>query len=52
MDFLEGLVCLNPERRYSCEEALSHDFFHSDPKPCKPGEIRKLDIEYHEMKAS
>lgn len=36
MDLLNRLLCLDPRRRISAEEALNHSWFEESPLPCDP----------------
>ena len=48
IDLLESLLCFNPANRISARKALEHEFFHVAPYPCLPGQIQKLNKEYHD----
>ncbi|KAJ3154858.1 serine/threonine protein kinase, CMGC, CDC2/CDK sub [Geranomyces michiganensis] len=37
--FIDTLLCLNPAKRLSAEEALRHDYFNVEPAPAEPGTI-------------
>lgn len=49
IEFIEGLLNLDPNKRLSCEEALRHPFFNEKPTACTPREIEKQEYECHEM---
>ena len=49
LDLMEKLLALNPSNRLSAEEALKHDYFKSQPLPCKPDELPKIEGEAHEL---
>ena len=40
---LGGLLALDPRRRLGARAALEHDYFWSDPMPCPPAELAKLE---------
>lgn len=41
-------MTLNPDKRYSTEEALKDPYFEADPKPCQHNEIPQIEKECHE----
>jgi len=46
---MEKLLALNPAYRLSAEEALKHEYFKSQPLPCRPDELPKIEGEAHEL---
>jgi cyclin-dependent kinase 12/13 len=49
IDLLDKLLQLNPANRLTASEALAHPYFHSDPLPCSPQELPKVEVEMHEL---
>lgn len=39
----------NPRKRITATESLNHKFFTSDPLPCEPSEIPKIEGELKEL---
>lgn len=39
LDLLEQLLALNPAARIKAEHAVTHQYFFSDPMPCKPSQM-------------
>ncbi len=39
---MEKFLVLDPNKRITCEEALNHVYFSTDPLPASPEEIAKL----------
>ena len=48
IDLIDKLLVLNPTERLTATEALNHPYFTTEPLPCEPGELPKLDLEIHE----
>jgi len=48
---LEGLLCLNPNKRFTAEAALDHEFFFVDPLPLEPHQIPVYHVSSHEFTA-
>lgn len=48
MNFLDGLLILDPKKRLSADQALMHQFFKSDPLECSLKEMPKIDKECHD----
>jgi len=47
LDLLDKMLNLNPETRITCKEALEHPYFKSDPLPCEPSEMPKIEKDCH-----
>mmetsp|Transcript_42543 Transcript_42543/g.127592 ORF Transcript_42543/g.127592 Transcript_42543/m.127592 type:complete len:371 (-) Transcript_42543:442-1554(-) len=41
LDLLSRMVCLDPKRRATADEALAHRYFRTDPLPTAPGSLPK-----------
>lgn len=50
MSLLSAMLRLDPQRRITAVDALSHPFFTADPKPCLPEELPKYN-DSHELDA-
>ena len=48
LDLLDQLLTFNPKHRISAHAALQHPWFSTNPLPCQPWQIQKMDKEYHE----
>ncbi len=48
LDLIEHLLVLNPAHRYTARQALSHPYFATDPLPCEPSDLPKIEGELHE----
>ncbi|XP_077536997.1 cyclin-dependent kinase 20-like [Haemaphysalis longicornis] len=38
-DLVRAFLCYDPDKRIPCSQALLHEFFWSDPLPCKPSDL-------------
>lgn len=47
-DLVDKLLLLNPKKRWSAQQALGHDWFYSNPRPARVGEIPRY-MDSHEM---
>lgn len=52
IDLILNLLQLNPQNRLSAHKALDHDYFWSDPLPCKPEDIPYLGETCNEQSAN
>eukprot|EP01016_Furgasonia_blochmanni_P011266 TRINITY_DN1502_c0_g1_i2.p2 TRINITY_DN1502_c0_g1~~TRINITY_DN1502_c0_g1_i2.p2 ORF type:complete len:476 (+),score=45.85 TRINITY_DN1502_c0_g1_i2:492-1919(+) len=48
LNLLDRLLVLNPDKRMTAKEALEHPYFSSDPLPCEPHQLPKVEKECHE----
>ncbi|CAD8079513.1 unnamed protein product [Paramecium primaurelia] len=48
LDLIEQLLTLDPNKRLNATQALNHEFFKQDPKPCQQNEMPQFDKEFHE----
>ena len=48
IDLLTKLLEINPLKRITADQALSHSFFYTDPLPLKPEEVPRYNISCHE----
>lgn len=46
---ISGLLTLNPEKRMTAEQALNHPYFHTEPLPCEPKDLPRVEKECHEL---
>lgn len=51
MSLLYELLKLNPASRISASDALNHEFFTTEPLPCNPSEMPKIEMECHDLDA-
>ena len=49
LDLLEKLLEFNPEKRFSCIQALNHPYFKTEPLPCESKDMPKIEKECHEF---
>jgi serine/threonine protein kinase len=49
IDLILRMLDYNPKNRITATEALQHPYFTSDPKPCLPSEIPKIEGELKEL---
>ena len=42
LNLLEGLLRLNPLKRFSAADALDHDYFWQGTRPCKPEQLPRI----------
>lgn len=47
LDLLEKMLTMNPDKRITALQALEHEYFTSDPKPCDKSEMPKVEKECH-----
>jgi len=47
LDLLDKMLVLNPDLRITAKEALEHEYFKSEPLPCDPSEMPKIEKECH-----
>lgn len=47
LDLLDRMLTLNPDSRITAKEALEHQYFKSDPLPCEPSEMPKIEKDCH-----
>lgn len=48
LDLIDKLLQLNPDNRLTAKEALLHPYFTTEPLPCQPNELPKIEMELHE----
>ncbi|CAD8108880.1 unnamed protein product [Paramecium sonneborni] len=48
LDLIDHLLILDPNKRLNAIQALNHEFFKQDPKPCQPNEMPQFEKEFHE----
>jgi serine/threonine protein kinase len=48
LDLIKKLLSLDPNQRLSATEALAHPYFSTEPIPCSPSEIPKVEGDAHE----
>ncbi|CAD8099994.1 unnamed protein product [Paramecium primaurelia] len=48
LDLIDHLLILDPEKRLNAVQALNHDFFKQEPKPCQLSEMPQFEKEFHE----
>lgn len=48
-NFLNKLLTLNPEKRISAKHALRDPYFTSEPLPCSPDNLPRIEGEAHEL---
>ena len=49
IDLILKMLDYNPKNRITASAALQHPYFTSDPKPCLPSEIPKIEGELKEL---
>ena len=48
-DLIERMLSLDPAKRISAADALEHPYFSTEPLPCEPAEIPRIEGESHEL---
>ena len=48
-DLIERMLSLDPAKRISAADALEHPYFNTEPLPCEPTEIPRIEGESHEL---
>ena len=43
IDLIDRMLVMDPKKRISATEALAHEYFTSEPLPCQPSEIGKME---------
>ena len=49
IDFISQLLSLDPTKRLSASEALAHPYFSTEPLPCQPQELPRVEGDSHEF---
>ena len=49
LDLIDKLLTMNPDNRLDATQALEHPFFNSEPFPCEPSELPRIDGDLHEF---
>lgn len=52
MDLLENFLALNPKERITAKIALEHPYFKSNPLPCLPESLPKIEVDAHEYQVN
>lgn len=47
LDLLEKMLTMNPDKRITAKQALEHEYFSTDPKPCDKSEMPKVEKDCH-----
>lgn len=49
IDLIERMLSLNPDKRITAQQALSHSYLTTEPLPCLPSEIPHIEGELKEL---
>lgn len=49
IDLIEKMLSMDPDKRITAKQALSHNYLTSEPLPCLPSEIPQIEGELKEL---
>ena len=49
IDLIEKMLSMNPDKRITAQQALSHKYLTTEPFPCLPSEIPHIEGELKEL---